>query len=422
MRSTTRDRLLLPVLMPIGILVVIAAVLFGFSRILLSVSHGAATATALAVAFGIMVVSGVVAGRAVVKPSHLASMVGAIAGVAMVAGGIALVTIAPATSEGGGSAATLHLVAKDIAFDQTKLSAPAGKGFTIAFDNQDAGLQHNVQIFDNKDFSGDPVFDGELTTGPEQIDYEVPALDAGTYYFRCVVHPSQMTGELDVVEGGGGAGGGGPTVTVSAKDIQFDTSQIELPADTPATIHFQNDDAGIQHNIAIFPSEKDLQDPVFRGDLVTGPGAVDYQIPPLKPGTYYFHCDVHPTMNGKVVVSGAGGGGGPSATPSGGGGAGGGGGGPTTTSVTAEGIKFGISQIDLPANQAVTLTFENKDAGIQHNIAIFKSESDLSNPLFRGEVITGPATVQYQIPALPPGTYYFHCDIHPTMNGTVVVG
>jgi hypothetical protein len=33
--------------------------------------------------------------------------------------------------------------------------------------------------------------------------------------------------------------------------------------------------------------------------------------------------------------------------------------------------------------------------------------------LFRGAVITGPATVTYRVPPLPPGaSYTFHCDVH----------
>jgi plastocyanin len=30
--------------------------------------------------------------------------------------------------------------------------------------------------------------------------------------------------------------------------------------------------------------------------------------------------------------------------------------------------------------------------------------------------------VDYEIPPLPPGEYYFLCIVHPDMNGTVVVG
>ncbi len=36
--------------------------------------------------------------------------------------------------------------------------------------------------------------------------------------------------------------------------------------------------------------------------------------------------------------------------------------------------------------------------------------------------MTGPATAEYAVPPLPAGEYYFQCDVHPTMNGTVVDG
>jgi plastocyanin len=122
-------------------------------------------------------------------------------------------------------------------------------------------------------------------------------------------------------------------------------------------------------------------------------------------------------MNGtfKVVTSGGAGGG-----TSTGGGTGGGGG--FTTAVTASGVAFDVSTITLKANTATTITFDNKDAGIPHNIAIYPSSSELTSPLFRGDIVTGPATARYEIPPLKPGTYYFQCDVHPTtMNGQVIV-
>jgi plastocyanin len=311
-RRDTRDRLLLPILLPIGILCSLALVLFGFSRILLSLPHRAATATALAVAISVLVVSALAATRTVIRVSSLASMVGAIAGVAMLAGGIALVATAP------------------------------GKG---------------------------PAGGGPPTTG-------------------------------------------GAVANVTAQGLKFDTAEIDLPANTPTTIHFENKDAGVQHNIAIF-TDSSLSKVLFRGELVTGPGSTDYKVPPLSPGTYYFHCDVHPMMNGKVVVAEQAGG-----SP---GTASGGAGGASPATITAEGIQFDTNQIDLPANTPVSLTFDNKDAGVQHNMAIYTDSSATTN-LFRGQLVTGPSTMTYQIPALPPGTYYFRCDIHPTMNGTVTVG
>jgi plastocyanin len=227
-------------------------------------------------------------------------------------------------------------------------------------------------------------------------------------------------------------------VTVTASGIAFDTGCIDAPAGQAFTIDFENKDAGVQHNIAIFPSEQDLQNPLFRGDLVTGPGSATYDVDALDAGEFYFHCDVHPTMNGTINV-GKGGGTGASgatgttgatgstggATGSTGGatgatGGGGGGNGSTTVNVTASGIAFDTSTISLPAKVKTTIHFDNQDAGVQHNIAIFTDDT-MSDLLFRGDLVTGPGQADYSIPALDAGEYYFHCDVHPTMNGTVKV-
>ena len=78
------------------------------------------------------------------------------------------------------------------------------------------------------------------------------------------------------------------------------------------------------------------------------------------------------------------------------------------------------SEIDLPADEPSTLTLDNQEAGVPHNIAIYTDES-LAQVLFQGETITGPDTIDYDVPAIAEGEYYFHCDTHPDMQGTVVV-
>jgi plastocyanin len=321
MKPALRDRLVLPVLLPIGIVVVIGAVLYGLSRILLSITPTAATFTALVVAIGIVAAASFAAASKQVRISTLGAMVGGVAGVAMLAGGIALAVVAGEGEGGEEERPVVTLAAANIAFEPASLTAPAGEPFTLQFHNQDAGTQHDVDIFDNPDLSGAPVLDGEVVTGVRQVDYMVEALAPGPYTFRCSIH-AQMTGELEAVEGegagdGGGEGGGGEGgaggVTVVAQGTAFDTSTIELPPSAPTTITFDNRDAGVQHNIAIYTDDS-LSDELFNGDVITGPATVEYPVPPIDPGSYYFLCVVHPTMNGSVEVAAGGEGGGTGGT------------------------------------------------------------------------------------------------------------
>lgn len=93
----------------------------------------------------------------------------------------------------------------------------------------------------------------------------------------------------------------------------------------------------------------------------------------------------------------------------------------TALSVTAHSIHFSTSCLAAPAGKPFTITFHNQDSGVPHNVAIYSS-SAATKVLFRGQIVTGAATATYHVPALPAGTYYFRCDVHPTaMHGTFVV-
>jgi plastocyanin len=302
----SRQSLLLPILLPLGAMVAIGLVLFGFSRVLLSLTAHAATAVALVVTVAIVAVATIVASRERLSNSTLFSMIGAVAGVAMLAGGIAILAIGNGEKTGG-EAQTITVAAPKGAaatgFAPTTLSIEAGKPIALEFDNQDQGVQHNVVIF-GEDPATNPdaaaIFDpGVFTTGPSKVTYQVPALKAGTYYFHCAVHPTTMFGTIDV-----GAGGGG--LTVGAKSLAFNTNEIDLPAGQATTLTFDNQDAGILHNIAIY-TDSSATTNLFRGAQFPGVASQPYAIPALDPGTYYFRCDVHNTMNGTVIVAAAGG-------------------------------------------------------------------------------------------------------------------
>jgi plastocyanin len=94
-----------------------------------------------------------------------------------------------ATGEQGGTKEVAH----DIKFQNTKLTAVAGK-VTIDFDNQDS-TAHNFHLFTKK--GGDSLGQTDIKPGPATSQLAVN-LQAGKYYFQCDVHPDQMNGELDV--------------------------------------------------------------------------------------------------------------------------------------------------------------------------------------------------------------------------------
>jgi plastocyanin len=98
---------------------------------------------------------------------------------------------------GASPAAAVQIAAKNAFFDKDSLEAPAGQPFAIEFDNLDGGVQHNVAIYED-DSAQDQLFVGEIFPGPEKRIYQVPALDADEYFFRCDVHPATMTGTLTV--------------------------------------------------------------------------------------------------------------------------------------------------------------------------------------------------------------------------------
>ena len=94
--------------------------------------------------------------------------------------------------------------------------------------------------------------------------------------------------------------------------------------------------------------------------------------------------------------------------------------GTATASIGAEGTAFDTSTLSWPADTEVTLSFDNRDpvdvAG-PHNVAVYDGDT----ALFTGELVEGPATVDYTVPPMPAGSYEFRCDVHPTMTGTVEV-
>ena len=92
---------------------------------------------------------------------------------------------------------------------------------------------------------------------------------------------------------------------------------------------------------------------------------------------------------------------------------------PGTIVVTAKDRKFDLDTIRIKADSEVSLVFVNRD-GDMHNLAI------RSKPGFDGDVIfrfdpVGTSSQVMTVGPIPAGIYYFLCEVHPSMTGTVVV-
>ena len=83
-------------------------------------------------------------------------------------------------------------------------------------------------------------------------------------------------------------------------------------------------------------------------------------------------------------------------------------------------LRFESAELDIPAGKAFGLEFDNKDGGTPHNLEFLTKPGGTS--LFKGQIFPGPAKKLYAVKAIPAGTYYFQCDVHSFMNGTLRAG
>ncbi len=74
---------------------------------------------------------------------------------------------------------------------------------------------------------------------------------------------------------------------------------------------------------------------------------------------------------------------------------------PSGPTIVAKDMAFAPSTVEIAANKNVTIHFDNQD-NAPHNVAIYKDANEV-------------------VPALAAGTYFFRCDVHTNMTGTIVV-
>lgn len=242
MNPDIRNRVILPILLPLMVLGGIAAAVGGIAWMLLFTSHILALVIVMVIAAGIMV--------AVSLASSIdeKDMTVSRKGVIVMAGLLPIVLGASVTAwsvNGGVETADTgwgrvpHIVAPegavvaaqnsqsfcDIATDPTtctdtqQLALPAqpdSASFFFIYQNLEAGASHNFSIFELAGDASAPepgaiifgVAEGsEIIAGPAEKLYEVvgnPFAAGEQYYYNCVVHPA-MLGVLTIVEPGAAA-------------------------------------------------------------------------------------------------------------------------------------------------------------------------------------------------------------------------
>lgn len=200
-----RFRVPLPLIIPLVALAVIALFAISFSRVFLAVEPEAAVIIATATALNLLGAAAFTALRPRVSSTSYMELLAIVAYPLLIGVVIASVGIGEGAAHGGeqdhgapapvenGDGGGLEIVAQNIAFDKDALEFPAGEETTLTFVNNDAGTDHNVAIYENQEDAlafSNGLFVGEVFAGVETMDYAVPTLEAGDYYFQCDVHPN----------------------------------------------------------------------------------------------------------------------------------------------------------------------------------------------------------------------------------------
>lgn len=100
----------------------------------------------------------------------------------------------------------------------------------------------------------------------------------------------------------------GSTITIAALPnarLAWDKDCLAVPAGQEITVTFDNQDNGVPHSFAILASHESSQ-VFFSTGQTTGVKKMDFKVAANKlpgPGTYHFHCEVHPAqMMGTFII------------------------------------------------------------------------------------------------------------------------
>lgn len=91
----------------------------------------------------------------------------------------------------------------------------------------------------------------------------------------------------------------------------------------------------------------------------------------------------------------------------------------TVLEVTARDIRFAPTELSAAAG-VITIVLKNEDRGIPHNIRVHRGNNQSGDTVGRTEIANGPSEQRLRLD-LAAGEYYYHCDPHPNMRGSLIV-
>jgi len=215
--------------------------------------------------------------------------------------------------ESGNKVATQLAPAYDAETGVGGMAVPVGRSIQVTLDSPDVihafyvprflfkrdvvpGQTNRFEFTVDEDEAGQ-VFRGQCAelcgTGHRQMLFNVIALSPADYetWLAALVERSNATpAPLP----------SGPVLTVTAKNIAFDTTAVEVPADAPFGIAFSNDDPpGILHDVDIRDAGGTV---VANQDTIDGGTSANYSYGPLAAAQYTFFCSIHANMTGTLTA------------------------------------------------------------------------------------------------------------------------
>jgi plastocyanin len=285
-----RDRVLIPLAIPLTAAVVIVIVVLNFSRVLLAVEERGSEAVATAIA--IIVAASVLFGAAWISSQGEHRSGGNIG--ALIMSGLLLVTAGAVGAEAIQEERDKKAAeAAENEVGPPDLTVTAGPGLTFAEKQLKTGPGEHVIEYADADTAAHtllidkvPGFKLEVSGKGAKNKGKVK-LEPGTFAFYCDIpghRQAGMEGTLTVEEGAGGGGGGQAAANIVAKaPLHFEPPELAVPAG-PVKVTLKNEDTQL-HTLVVEGQPKFKKLETTGGQSATGTLEVG-------PGTYTLYCDV----------------------------------------------------------------------------------------------------------------------------------